>query len=393
MINHATGAKKFIVFDRNLLMVFIISKIIVVALIIFFFYYCAPMNNNTPGNRVYSEERAPSFFFLPFSNWDGQHYLLLADRGYEQVNNFQNIRGSLAFSPLFPELISGLGFFTGDFYLAAFIINLLFSFLFILFFYNYAREFCADKYALASVCFILSFTSSFYLSVFYSEAVFMFLLFGFLFFYKRGSYLSAIFAAFMPLARAQAFFVLIALIGISTWRLIKKEKISIKYELFNLSAIIAGFLSYLLFMYLATGSPFSGIDMQKQFVFGYSLANCFNPVHFITFLISNSSELFSYNNGIADKVHVIFFLVAIPFILKSKDPVVICMFIALAYFPASMGNGGGYMRYALSAVPFLSLVIFSKYQKHRIILMCMASVFLVFQVYCIYRFSLNMWVG
>jgi hypothetical protein len=393
MKNHTASADKFIVYDRNLIMIFIISKIIVVALIIFFFYHFASMNNNNPWNRFYTGEGAPNSVFLPFSNWDGQHYLLLADRGYEQVNNFRNIRGSLAFFPLFPELIRLLGFLTGNFYLSAFIINLVFSFLFILFFYNYALEYCTDKFALKCVCFILTFTTSFYLSVFYSEAVFLFLLFGFLYCYKKESYLSVVFAVFMPLARAQAFFVLIALMGIITWRLIKKEKINFKYELCNFSGIIAGFSLYMMFMYLTTGSAFSGLDVQKYFVFGNSLLNCFNPVHFITFLFSGSKELFSYNNSITDKAHIIFFLASIPFILKSKDPVIICMFIALAYFPASMGNGGAYMRYSLSAIPFLSLVLFSTYREYRIIRISMALVFLALQVYCIYRFSLNMWVG
>jgi hypothetical protein len=390
MKNHAASASKFIVYDRDLLIVFIISRIIVVALIIFFFYFFAPMNNNNPWNRFYSSKDAPDSVFLPFSNWDGQHYLLLADRGYAQIGNF---RGSLAFFPLFPELIRFLGFIIGNLYLSAFIINLLFSFLFVLYFYNFSLAFCSDKAALKSVCFVLAFTSSFYLSVFYSEAVFLFLLFGFLYYYKKESYLSVIFAALMPLARPQAFFVLIALAAISTWRFIKKEKIDIKYELSNLSGIIAGFAFYLLFMYLATGSPFSGMDVQKDFVFGNSLLNCFNPVHFVTSLFSCSGELFSYNNSIADKAHIIFFLSAIPFMVKSKDPVIICMFIALSYFPASMGNGGAFTRYSLSAVPFMSLVLFSKYLKYRIIQIPMALIFLALQVYCIYRFSLNMWVG
>ncbi len=393
MRNHATPTDKFVVYDRNLLAIFFLTKIIVVSLIIFFYYSSAPGNNYNPWNRIFSGEGAPDSVFLPFSNWDGQLYLLLADRGYEQTSSDRNMSGALAFFPLFPELIRYLGFLTADIYLSAFIVNLLFSFLFILFFYNYAREYCSSKCALLSVCFVLTFTSAFYLSVFYSEAVFLFLLFGFLYYHKKGSCLSIIFACFMPLARPQAFLVPVAMMGILIWRFVKKEKICVKYELCNIFGFFSGFALYFLFMYLSTGSPFSGLEVQRNFVFGNDLLNCLNPVHFIKFMFSGSSELFSYNNSIADKAHIVFFLASIPFVARSKDPVLICMFIVLAYFPASMGNGGAYMRYSLSAIPFLSLVLFSKYEKFIIIQISMAAVFLAFQVYCIYRFSLNMWVG
>ena len=375
------------ILDRDLLILFFTYKLFFVSTMLFFFYYYDVFHEINLWNRLYSGKGDLHSIYIPFSNWDGQHYLLLADKGYGFVQQSQG------FFPFFPMLIKFFGCFTRNLYLSAFMVNFVFSYLFVVIFYNYAREYCTKENALKSVMLVLAYPSAIFLTVFYSEAVFLFLLFGFLYLYRKENYWSTVFSALMPFARAQTVFIFGALLIGLLWRILKKDKVNYVYEFINLLCMITGFLLYFIFMYLTTGSPFSGIEAQKRFVFGFSLVNSINPSHFVAYLFHGTEGLFSYNNSIIDKVFVILLLASIPLIIKSKDPVIICMFLVLAYFPASMGGGGGYLRHSLSAIPFLSIVLFSKFPKHRVVLGSISIIFLVWQVYCIFRFSLNMWVG
>jgi hypothetical protein len=380
--------KRRFIFDWNLLIVFISFKIIVIFSIIFFFTYYDSSHDINLWNRWYSGKSVLDLIYLPFSNWDGQHYLLLADKGY----GFW--QPSHAFFPLFPKAITFLSFFVGNFYLSAFIANLLFSYLFLVFYYNYAKEFCDRDNALKSVVFLLSYPSAFYLTVFYSEALFLFLLFAFLYFYKKKSYWSMVFLAFMPLARGQTLFIFVALVAVFLQQILKKKTVDYPYELFNLIGMVCGFLLYFAFMYVATGSPFSGLEAQKIFSFNCDLWNCINPLHFLTYMFSSTHNgLFSYTNSVIDKVFIIFLLGSIPIIIKSKDPVTICFFIALAYFPASMGLGGSYIRHSLSAIPFLSIVIFSVFPEKKVLFLSVSLACFILQIFLLIGFSLNYWVA
>jgi hypothetical protein len=174
-----SSIKKFFL-NRDLLILFIVSKVAVILLTIFFYHYFDSLHSYNTWNRWYSRDPDLHPFFLPFSNWDGQHYLLLADYGYIYWQHSQ------AFFPLFPKCIQFLHFLVRDFYLSAFLVNIIFSYLFLVFFYHYAGELTSRKSAWKCALLVLSYPSAFFLTVFYSEAVFLFLLFGFLYCPPRG---------------------------------------------------------------------------------------------------------------------------------------------------------------------------------------------------------------
>jgi hypothetical protein len=69
--------------------------------------------------------------YIPFCNWDGQHYLLLADLGYANPA----APYSIVCYPLFPLSIALTNTVLSNLYLAAFVNVTIFSFLFLWVYY------------------------------------------------------------------------------------------------------------------------------------------------------------------------------------------------------------------------------------------------------------------
>jgi hypothetical protein len=195
----------------------------------------------------------------------------------------------------------------------------------------------------------------------------------------------------MPLARGQSLFVLFALAGFFLYGLLRKRTISYRYEALNIASILAGFGLYFLAMFLETGSAFAGMSAQQTFTLNLSLSNCLNPVHFIRYLASPSEEWFAPNNSITDKFFIVGMLFSIALIIKIKEPLLILMYLCLAYFPANMGDGGAYIRYSLMAAPLLAIAALKTFPRFKVYPVSLALI--AIQIYSLFRFSINDWVG
>ena len=374
--------------NREVVAVFLVAKVVIVAAILVVFCSFDHLHGVNLWNRWYSGADALDSLYLPFANWDGQHYLLLADRGYPGHPH------SHAFFPLYPWAISAVQLILGDVYLSAFVLNLLLSFLFCYVFHCYAGHFLPAEDATRALVLLLCWPTAFYLSVLYSEALFLLLLFGFLYCYDlRKSYLSLLFALLLPLARGQAAFILAALVIVLVFRRIKGKPIDYRYETCNLAAFAVGGLVYLGFFHLAVGDAFSGIKAQDSFVFGNSLANIFNPVQFVAYLFSATQGVFSYTHALTDKLFIIGTLLGIGVVARSGNVLWLTLYIMLFYPVAAMGTGGSFSRFSLIAAPILALAVWARYARHKRIIYSVAAVFFVLQVFLAGRFALNLWVA
>ncbi len=392
--------------DGRLLTTFAIAKILIVLSLVGFFHYSADRHGNNLWNRFYASadrqnsnlwnthtagEEDLDAIYLPFSNWDGQHYLLLAERGYAHWRYGQ------AFFPLYPLLISLVTVLLKNIYLSAFLLNLLLSYLMAYAFFAYSKQYVSRETALKGLILVLSYPTAFFLTVFYSEALFLLLLLGFLYQYDvRRSYTSLVFALLLPLSRGQAIFVPAALVIFVAIRMLKKEPVDYAYEASNLFAFLFGGMLYLSFFYFASGSAFVGLNAQKDFIFGNDIANIFNPAHFIAYLFTPSTpgSVFAYTYSLVDKVFVILFLLAIAIILARPGRLLwVILSIALFYPVAAMGNGGSFTRLSLPAMVILMLAIEEAYPMRRGLFYAVALLQSGIQLYFVYRFSLNLWVG
>ena len=368
--------------------VFLIAKALVVAAMLIAFYSFDHLHGVNLWNRWHSGTETLDALYLPFANWDGQHYVLLAERGYPGHPH------SHAFFPLYPWAISAAQLIPGNVYLSAFVLNLLLSFLFCYVFHRYAGHFLPVEDATKALAVLLCWPTAFYLGVLYSEALFLLLLFGFLYCYDlRKSYLSLLFALLLPLARGQAAFIPAALVIVLALRYFRGKPIDYRYETCNLAAFVAGGLWYLGFFQIVTGDAFSGIKAQGSFVFGNAFANIFNPAHFLAYLFSATQGVFSYTHGLTDKLFIIGALLGIGIVARAGNVLWLTLYIMLVYPVAAMGAGGSFSRFSLIAAPFLILAIWARYARHKRIIYSIAAIFFALQVFFAGRFALNLWVA
>jgi 4-amino-4-deoxy-L-arabinose transferase-like glycosyltransferase len=141
--------------------------------------------------------------------WDTPWYLEIAAHGY-------NCYGTSAFMPLYPLLIRGLGFLTGDNLLAAaLLISSVASFLVFYLLYQLARELTgSSEIARASVVALALFPVAFFLMAGYTEALFLALAIGAYLAARRERWLLAgALAALATLTRLQGV-LLLALLGL-----------------------------------------------------------------------------------------------------------------------------------------------------------------------------------
>ena len=374
--------------NRDVLAIFLVAKTVIVTALLLAFYGFEDLHVANLWNRWHSGTEALHALYLPFANWDGQHYVLLADRGY------QGHPHSHAFFPLYPLAISAVQLILGDVYVSAFVLTLLLSYLFCHVFHRYAGHFLPAQDASRALALLLCYPTAFYLTVLYSEALFLLLLFGFLYFYDlRKSYLSVPFALLLPLARGQTVFVLAALLIVLAIRRFRGSPVDYRYEACNVAAFVAGGLLYLGFFHVAVGDAFSGIKAQGSFVFGNSLANIFNPGHFLAYLFSGTQGVFSYTHSLTDKVFVIASLLSIAIVAKTKNVLWLVLYIMLLYPVAAMGAGGSFSRFSLVAAPILVIAIWAVYARHKRFIYGIGVVFLIVQLFFAGRFALNLWVG
>ena len=374
--------------NRRGLTIFLATKALTVAAFLLFFFGFDHMHGANLWNRWYSGPEVLDAIYLPFANWDGQNYLLIAERGYLAPS------AQPAFFPLYPLAIRAAQLILVDIYVSAFVVNLLLSFLFCYIFHRYAEHFLPERDASGALVLVLTWPTAFFLTALYTEALFLLLLFGFLYFYDlRKSRLSLPFAFLLPLARAQTAFVIAALVIVIVIRRLQGKPIDYRYEVSNMAAFAAGALCYLGFFQVAVGDAFAGISDQNNFVFGNSLMNLFNPGHFLAYLFAETRGWFSYTYSLTDKIFVIASLLASVIVARTKNLLWLVLYVMLLYPAAAMGGGGSFSRFTLAAAPILVLAVWSLYAGRARIIYAIGAAFAVAQLFFVWRFALNLWVA
>jgi hypothetical protein len=353
------------------------------------FFLCFPHDHNA-WNHWYTEETSDAWY-VPFAHWDGQHYLVLGDQGYAGV--WEHHR---AFFPLFPAAIAAVNLVLRNIFASAMFCTALFSCGFLWFYYGYAVSFLPAKRARRAVGLFLLFPTAFFLAVFYTESLFLCCLFGFLYFDRKRNNFSLLFAALLPLIRAQGFFLLVALVLRLLWRVLRKEEVDRAYEFRVLGASVLGIAAYFLFFQLVVGDFYAGLAAQNTFTLQFKITHILNPVHLVRYLFGPSAGVFALNNALVDKAFVAIMFALFYFVVKARVRWHIILYAVLVYVPASMGYGGAFARYALLATPLLTLSlmdVLDEREHGRLLLFTLAVLFLLTQVFFIYRFATNQWVG
>ena len=189
-------------------------------------------------------EKFSNDFLKSFSNWDGGHYLGIAQFGYTEKFQY-------AFFPFFPLIINIVNKLTSNYLIAALLINVVSAFLAVQVFFNLLKLDLEKKLAEKAALYLLIFPTSFFLLTIYSESIFLlFSLSSFFFLRKNKLLFATIFAAFASATRLAGIALVIALI-IDVWT---KEGINRKNWYVLLSPL--GLIFYCWYLYNQTLDPF-----------------------------------------------------------------------------------------------------------------------------------------
>lgn len=121
----------------------------------------------------YARELLPLYgfprWFFSWANFDGVHYLTIAEKGYLGTGLIQ------AFFPVFPLLMKVVTLFTNNALLSGLLVSNVMAFALICAWYYFLKETLKEKIAWLGVLILLLFPTSFFLGALYSESLFLFL--------------------------------------------------------------------------------------------------------------------------------------------------------------------------------------------------------------------------
>ncbi|MBI2315277.1 glycosyltransferase family 39 protein [Candidatus Daviesbacteria bacterium] len=191
----------------------------------------------------------PNDFLKSLANWDGGHYLGIAD-GYDKAFQF-------AFFPLYPILINLVSKITGSFLSAGILISFISSLLAINLLYKLIAIEFNKEIAQKAVLALLFFPMSFYFLTVYTESLFLLLTIStFYFARKRQLPLATLTAALVSATRLAGLGVVLGLISY--------VYLSGGFNRKNWFVFFAplGFILYSYYLYQQTGDPFYFIQAE-----------------------------------------------------------------------------------------------------------------------------------
>jgi len=369
------GLKRVVFFT----IVFKLMALIVIMIGAFFFPFRA---DNYLANFHYPHDQIPNLF-TRFATWDAQHYLYLADHGYEPglMSN--------TFYPLFPFLIHCLScFFGGNTLAAGLFLSTLFTVASMCCFYLLVQKNYGGEAGVRACFLLLAFPMSFFLGLVYADSLFLMLVTAFFYYSNEQKVWPAfVCACLLPLSRPTGI-----LIAIPTLVLMleKNKSLKIKKYLILLFGFLFGFVAYLLIFRIFTGNPWAGFNAQGYFESGYAIQTLLHP---LLWFINNFSNInFSLNgptDGFLSRLCFIGFVASVWGARKILDKPLLVYMLVVGLVSALSGDLMSYPRYIVMIFPLfvlLAVKIKDKFPYYMAICIPLQILFLIL-------YSLNEWVA
>lgn len=227
---------------------FILSAFVIWRVSLFLFLFIAlkqlPLQRNFLGGGMANYISNP--FLWSWLNFDGEHFLSIAQIGYQNLTYF--------FFPLYPLTISLMGTIFGKGVYSLAVIGLLvsnISFLGALFgFWHLVRLDYSVKIAKLAILFLLAFPTSFFFASYYSESLFLLLVVWSFYFARKEKWRkSVILGIASTVTRVVGFAAFLSLLP----EFLNKKR-------FEVFLIPAGLGIYMLYLWKVTGDPFNFIN-------------------------------------------------------------------------------------------------------------------------------------
>ena len=329
-----------------------------------------------------------------WGNFDGVHYLRLAEHGYSYAEYSQ------AFFPLYPTLmIFFKTIFSQSYFLSGFAISTV-SFLAALFLlYKLVTLDFKEKVAKWTIVFLLLFPTSFYFTSIYSESLFLFLVVAAFFSARKNFWAVAGILGFLAsMTRFVGIFLFPALI--LEYYLQNRDKLSWTYFRNSLSSlswlflIPLGLATYMIYLGIYFKNPFYFVTVQPSF--GASRTSneiiLFPQViwrYFKIIFTINPQSLHFFNAIFEVTVSVSFISLVLVSFFKTRLSWAFFSFCSLIT-PTLTGTFSSMPRYVLIAFPAFILFAQVKSISIRFLLL---SVFSLLLVACVFLFTRGYWVA
>lgn len=203
-------------------------------------------------NLLPHSARFTNDFVKSFANWDGGHYLAIAELGYKEKFQY-------AFFPFYPLLVRFLNQIFQNYLVSAILISASSSFLALHLLYKLIAIDFDKKIAEKVILFLLFFPTAFYFLTAYSEGLFFFLVIAtFYFLQKKNLLLATIFASLASATKISGLAVVLALLID-----IKLNQGFTRKNWFVLLSPL-GFVFYCWFLFNQTGDPFYFLTAENH---------------------------------------------------------------------------------------------------------------------------------
>jgi len=196
-------------------------------------------------------------FLWAWANFDGVHYMSIAKNGYLQ---FQQ-----AFFPFFPLVVRFFSRLTGEYLISGLLVSNLSFFLALYLLFRLITLDFKEKVAKRAILFLLVFPTAFYFGSLYTESLFLLLSVASFYFARKGNwFLAGLFGGLASSTRLTGIFLFPALIIEWYFQGRSEDRLRIK-NLFPLSLICFGLLSYMWYLEKTLGDPLYFFHMQPLF--------------------------------------------------------------------------------------------------------------------------------
>jgi len=240
---------------------FLLSVFLTWRVLLFVFLFVAisvvPLQKNFLGGGLANYLSAP--YFWAWANFDGEHYLSIAQNGYGQ--------GEQAFFPAYPFFIRILakpfgGSLVSLGWVGLLIANISF-FLALYGFYKLIRLDYKERIAKLTIILLLLFPTSFYFASVYTESLFLALVIWSFYFARKKKWWAAIILAGISSSTRFVGILLFPILALEMWSG-RKKRFSLKYYLPLVLAPL-GLLAYTYFLKVDTGDPLAFIHTLSGF--------------------------------------------------------------------------------------------------------------------------------
>lgn len=255
-MKHSDHMKRFLNYKFYILSLFLFWRALIFLAALLSIYFLPRFSNNFLGGGFGNYINHP--FFWGWSNFDGEHYLSIAQNGYKSLQQ--------AFFPGYPLLIRFISGLFGNNLIslnwAGIIVSNTLFFLSLFIFYKIVRLDFKTQVARYSLIALLVFPTSFYFAAVYTESLFLFTsLLTYYFFRKEKYFASGAVGIIMTATRVYGVFVL-AMILIE----LLQEKFSLKNflrkKMYWLGLSVLGIGSYMYYCARFFGDPLAFYSLQ-----------------------------------------------------------------------------------------------------------------------------------